>query len=101
MVVIDTSVWIDHLSGRDRSIRQRLLAPGVLIHDFILGELILGSIPRGAAVPEEITSVGRVPTLPHEQVVSFVLHHRLQGSGIGWVDAHVLASVAAAKARLW
>lgn len=101
ITVVDTSIWIDHFSGRDPSIRERLLAPGMFVHDFIVGELVLGSIPRGVPVPEEVQVMGRVPTLQHDQVMEFVLKHRLQGTGIGWPDAHILASTATRTARLW
>lgn len=101
IVVADTSVWVAHFSGRDLTIRERLLVPGVVVHDFIVGELVLGVLPRSPRVPEEIEAMGRVPALPHKVVLDFVIHYRLQGMDIGWVDAHVLASTAAAQARLW
>jgi predicted nucleic acid-binding protein len=101
IVVVDTSVWVAHFSGRDPTIGHRLLASAVMVHDFTVGELVLGVLPRSRRVPEEIGAMGRVPALPHSVVLEFVIQHRLQEMGIGWVDAHVLASTASAGARLW
>ena len=71
----------------------------VLVHPFIIGELVLG----GLSTPEE-ELLARLPTadlVPHDEVLDFVRRRRLTRHGIGWVDAHLLASALTASAVLW
>lgn len=100
-LLIDTSVWSDHFAGRDASVAPRLLSEPVVIHEFILGELLLGVLPRGHRAAGDLANVPRVETLPHEEVVRFVRLHRLEGSGVGWVHAHLLASARVFDAAVW
>lgn len=101
-VLVDTSVWRRYFSGA-RSVRRLadLLDEdgGVLMHPFIIGELILG----GLSTREEGLFV-RLPTagtVPHEEVLGLVRRRRLMRRGIGWVDAHLLASALTSSAALW
>lgn len=101
LVVVDTSVWIAQFAGRGPDLTDRLDDERVRVHEFIVGELILGAIPRGHSALATLNRAPRVPTLLHEEVYAFVRFHRLEGSGIGWVDVHVLASAQVAGAELW
>jgi predicted nucleic acid-binding protein len=101
-VLVDTSVWRRYFSGA-RSVRglAGLLDEdgAVLMHPFIIGEMVLG----GLSAREEALFV-RLPTasmVPHEEVLAFVRRHRLMRRGIGWVDAHLLASTLTSSAALW
>jgi predicted nucleic acid-binding protein len=42
-----------------------------------------------------------VEVASHDEVLLFVESHQLEGRGIGWVDAHLLASAALARIPLW
>lgn len=72
-----------------------------MIHDFILGELLMGHIKHGSEIEQLLFDLGRSPVLPSEQVVEFIRAHRLAGAGIGWTDAHLLASAARSGSKLW
>jgi predicted nucleic acid-binding protein len=100
-LVVDTSVWIDHFSGRRPDLAPDLNSLRVLTHEFIVGELRMGTIPRGDPNLEVLESLPRLATRVHDEVAEFVTRFRLQGSGIGWLDAHVLASAWADGAQLW
>ncbi|HET7292620.1 MAG TPA: PIN domain-containing protein [Vicinamibacteria bacterium] len=101
-VLVDTSVWRRYFSGAPAVRRLGDLlddAGAVLVHPFIVGELVLG----GLATREEELFV-RLPSaevVPHEEVLGFVRRRRLARRGIGWVDAHLLASALTSSAVLW
>lgn len=101
-VLVDTSVWRRYFSGSAtaRPLAELLDEDGaVLTHPFILGELVLGGL---SAREEELFA--RLPgagLVPHEEVLALVRRRRLMGRGIGWVDAHLLASALVASAALW
>jgi predicted nucleic acid-binding protein len=105
VVLVDTSVWIRFLAGREpqASRLDRLLASDEVVgHDLVYGELVIGD-PRGrrAGLLVAYAEIHRAPTVPHLEVVEFVRTRRLQGLGIGWVDAHLLASTLVERCRLW
>ena len=101
-VLVDTSVWRRFFSGSGSVQRLGDLLDedgAVLIHPFIIGELVLG----GLSTQEEGLFV-RLPsagTVPHGEVLGFVRRRRLMRRGIGWVDAHLLASALTSSAVLW
>jgi hypothetical protein len=101
MILVDTSVWVDHLRHRNTMLATRLEAGEVLTHPFVIGELACGSLRRRADVLASLTMLPQVPIASHDEVLGFVDSHRLAGSGIGWIDAHLLASTRLAGVNLW
>lgn len=101
-VLVDTSVWRRYFAGTAsvRRLGELLDEDGaVLVHPFVVGELVLG----GLSTPEEAL-FARLPSagvVPHEEVLDFVRRRRLMRRGIGWVDAHLLASTLTCSAVLW
>jgi len=101
-VLVDTSVWRRYFSGTAsvRGLGDLLDEDGaVLVHPFIIGEMVLG----GLSAREEHLFV-RLPSagvVPHEEVLELVRRRRLARRGIGWVDAHLLASALTSSAVLW
>jgi predicted nucleic acid-binding protein len=101
VILVDTSVWIDHFR---RSVPELVRALGdgaVVSHPFVLGELALGRLGKAA---EAVDLLGQLPALQvatHDQVLEFVRRHDLSGRGIGWVDAHLLAAAHAAVVPIW
>jgi predicted nucleic acid-binding protein len=100
-MLVDSSVWARHLRSPNPALMQVLQAGEVLIHEFIVGELLLGSIKRGGAFMQSLQMLRQLPQVPHIEAVAFVRLHRLEGSGIGWIDAHLLASAAQAGEGIW
>jgi len=104
MVLVDTSVWIRFLSNRApyASGLEELLAEGeVCGHDFVLGELLIGDKGGRHELLKDYALIHRAPVVPHQEVVAFVRHRRLEGRGIGWIDAHLLASALVGRVSLW
>ena len=103
MILIDTSVWIDHLRTGDPAVAAALERGGVLMHPFILGEVACGNFSRKRG--EILRLLAELPASPvatDEETLSFIEQHALMGRGIGYIDAHLLAAVAlAGHARLW
>jgi predicted nucleic acid-binding protein len=101
-VLVDTSVWRRYFAGAPavRVLGELLDEDGaVLVHTFVVGELVLG----GLSAKEEAL-FARLPAaavVPHDEVLAFVRRRRLARRGIGWVDAHLLASTLASGAALW
>jgi predicted nucleic acid-binding protein len=101
-VLVDTSVWRRYFAGTPavKGLGDLLDEDGVvLVHPFVIGELVLG----GLSAREE-RLFARLPAatlLPHDEVLAFVRRRRLTRRGIGWVDAHLLASALASGGALW
>jgi predicted nucleic acid-binding protein len=101
-VLVDTSVWRRYFAGAPavRTLGDLLDEDGaVLVHPFVVGEMVLG----GLSTWEE-GLFARLPAavvVPHDEVLSFVRRRRLARRGIGWVDAHLLASALASGGDLW
>lgn len=104
MVLVDTSVWIRALTGAEpyRTALDDLLSRDeVLGHDLIYGELLVGD--RGART-KLLTAYAQMhwaATIPHPEVVALVRDRKLHGLGIGWIDAHILASALVQAAHFW
>jgi len=92
MILADTSVWIDHLRVPDAML-QRLLEQGdVLLHPFIIGEIALGSMPQYAFVMRRLALMPQASKAADDKVLYFIRQHKLHGTGIGYIDAHLLAA---------
>ena len=105
MVLVDTSVWIRFLAGRapHASALDRLLANDqVLSHDLVEGELLIGDLGRTRTrLLAAYSEIHRARIVAHEEVVEFVESRLLRGRGIGWIDAHLLASTVVERCTLW
>ena len=101
MILVDTSVWIDHLRRANARLAALLEEGQVVCHPFIIGELILGNLSRGSEVPDLLAELPSATLAEHAEVVRFLADRDLQGSGIGWVDAHLLCSAALSGAKVW
>src|SRR5262245_36261084 len=102
--LVDTSVWIRFLAGRTpfaARLDELLEQDQVLGHDLVYGELLVGDRRGRSELLADYDTLARAPLVRHEEVVELVRGRRLQGRGIGWVDAHLLALAAVTSVRLW
>ena len=101
MVLIDTSIWIHHFRKRNPEL-SRLLADGqIAMHSFVIGELRCGNLPMRE---QTLVDFGRLPSAPHaldREVYDLIENQKLMGLGIGFVDAHLLASALLGALPLW
>ncbi len=104
MVLVDTSVWIRFLMGREPFLGElgRLLnADQVVGHELVYGELLIGDRGGRKKLLGDYKLRMQAATVPHREVVTFVEHRHLHGRGIGWIDVHLLASAMVSDAELW
>ena len=102
MVLVDTSVWIDHLRKGDAALRAALQAGQVLMHLFVIGELACGNLNNRAGLLVLLRDLPSAPVATDTEALGFLDRHALMGRGIGYLDVHLLASAALADpARLW
>jgi predicted nucleic acid-binding protein len=101
MILVDTSMWVDHLRSGNKTLVRLLLGEQVMTHPFVIGELACGHLSNRQTILELLGTLPRVGVLDHDEVMGFVEMQRLWGSGIGWVDAHLLASALLGGAKLW
>jgi predicted nucleic acid-binding protein len=103
-VLVDTSIWIRFLSNRApyaAQLEALLDRDEVCGHDFVLGELLMGDVGGRRHLLADYEHMHQAPVVPHGDVVAFVRARRLPGRGIGWVDAHLLASSLVGRVKLW
>jgi predicted nucleic acid-binding protein len=102
MVLVDTSVWVDHLQRGNAELTDLLNRGQVLAHPFVIGELALGSLQQRSAVLEAMQNLPACATATETEVFNFINTHALHGIGIGYVDAHLLAATRLTPtAKLW
>ena len=102
MILVDTSIWIDHLRRGDEKLVELLNQGQVLCHPFVVGELALGSLRNRTSILDAMRNLPVAVVATNDEVMSFIDQNKLFGQGIGFVDAHLLASVRLSPAaRLW
>jgi predicted nucleic acid-binding protein len=102
MILVDTSVWVDHLRGGDAVLGERLNRSQVQMHPFVLGELACGNLHNRGEVLRLLKALPQAIVASDEEVLFFIQRNALMGQGIGYVDAHLLAAVAlGGSAQLW
>lgn len=102
MILVDTSIWVDHFRGGDAALTWLLEQRRVLVHPFVVGELALGHTPRGVDVPSTFRRLRPARVATDDEVLHLIAREQLSGSGIGYVDAHlVAATLLTPDAGLW
>jgi predicted nucleic acid-binding protein len=104
IVLVDTSVWIRFLSNRAPFAAEMdalLSRDEVSGHDFVYGELLIGDKGGRKRLLADYEQMHRAPLVSHAEVVDFVRRRRLNGRGVGWIDAHLLASSLVGRLKLW
>jgi predicted nucleic acid-binding protein len=104
IVLVDTSVWIRFLSNRApyaAELDHLLSRDEVSGHDFIYGELLMGDTGGRKQLLASYEQMHQALLVTHDEVVMFVRERRLHGRGIGWIDAHLLASALVGRLKLW
>ena len=102
MILVDTSVWIDHLRKGDAELAQALEAGGVMTHPFIIGELACGNLANRNSILALLRTLPATQVATDDEVSGFIQRRKLMGRDIGYIDVHLLASIALTHgSRLW
>jgi len=102
LILVDTSVWVDHLRRGDTQLAELLEGGGVVMHPFVVGEIACGTLADRPLILELLQALATVVVADNDEALGFIERHGLYGKGIGFIDVHLLASVAlTAGASLW
>lgn len=101
MILVDTSVWVDHLRRCNDGLRAALEAAIVVTHPFVIGELALGRIRNRKEILHLLGQLSTALEATHSEALELIERRSLEGRGIGYVDLHLLASAALSGVPLW
>ena len=101
MVLVDTSVWVDHLRKTEPALVLLLNNSLVLMHPFVRGELACGNLKDRRKLLADLAALPAAKTASTEEVFDLIELRKLSGRGLGWTDVHLLASALISNARLW
>jgi predicted nucleic acid-binding protein len=102
LILVDTSVWVDHLRRGDAQLVALLESAKVATHPFVIGEIACGSLANRQTVLALLQDLAMATVADSDEVLAYIERHQLYGKGIGYVDVHLLAAVAlTADAALW
>ena len=100
-MLVDTSVWIDHLHHGEAELTAARGAGQVYVHPFVVGELACGNLRSRAEVLGLLQALPQIPVATDKEVLFFMDTHALMGRGIGYVDVHLLAAARLGAHVLW
>ena len=101
MVLVDTSIWIAHLRQGRRQLEKLLMDAAVLCHPFIIGELACGNLKNRNEILTLLQFLPATQTAEFDEILFFIDKNHLMGTGIGFVDVHLLASAQLTGVPLW
>jgi predicted nucleic acid-binding protein len=101
VILVDTSIWIDHLRSGDAHLCGLLDNGMVASHELIIGEIACGNLRNRQEILSLLSWLPRCAPVTHEEMQFFIERHRLMGRGIGYVDACLLAAALLAGALFW
>lgn len=100
-MLVDTSVWINHFRRSNRDLEFFLEEGSVSMHPFVIGELACGSLRKRHDVIQLMERLPHAPVATDREVMKFIELAGLHGTGLGWIDVHLLASARLARESLW
>jgi hypothetical protein len=101
MILVDTSVWVEHLRQGHGELASLLLQAEVVSHRFVIGELACGFIRNRNEVLFLLRKLPTAIEADHDEVMDFMQENQLMGKGLGWIDVHLMASAFLSQAPLW
>ena len=101
MILVDTSVWIDHLRQGDSSLKQLLAQAQVMCHPMVVGELACGNLKSSSMILALLADLPGASVASEAEVLGFIQAQSLFGLGIGYVDVHLCASAKLHGVQLW
>jgi predicted nucleic acid-binding protein len=100
-MLVDTSVWIDHLRSGNPSLVAALENTEVWCHPFVQGELACGNLVNREEILSLLEALPQAPMTTHHEALALVKGRKLHGKGLGWIDIHLLGSALLAGIPLW
>ena len=101
MILVDTSVWIAHFRKGGSRLGGLLNEALVMVHPFVMGELACGNLKNRARILSDLEALPSAVSATHEEVMRLIEDRKLWRLGIGWIDAHLLASALLSNCQFW
>ena len=101
MVLVDTSVWVDHFRQGVPLLDDLLNSGHVATHPFVIGELVCGNLTNRTEILKLLSSLPLLKMADHTEALHLIETRSLQGKGIGWIDVHLLSSALLSRLPLW
>jgi len=101
LVLVDTSVWVEHLRKGNGRLESLLDEGLVVCHSFVIGELACGNLKNREEILKLFKALDSAALADHEEVMRFIETHELMGKGLGYIDIHLLASASLSQIPLW
>jgi predicted nucleic acid-binding protein len=101
MVLVDTSVWVEHFRQGEIGLDSLLIAGQVVCHPFVVGELASDNLKNRFQILSLVTALPTALVAEHDEVLQFIETHHLMGKGLGYIDVHLLASAILTGIPLW
>lgn len=102
MILVDTSVWVQHLARTPSAMLASLLDDGrVAGHPFVVGELACGHMRQRQEILGRLALLPSLEVAGHDDALALLERRRLQGGGLSWIDVHLLASALIGHVSLW
>lgn len=101
MIVVDTSIWVDHFREANAKLAMHATQAELVQHPFVTGELMVGNLHPWRATVELLVSLPSAEVMADADMYDFAAMHSLMGTGLGFVDAHLLGSCVAGGHSLW
>lgn len=101
MIVVDTSIWIDHLRSAIPRLSDLVLERSLMQHPYVTGEIAVGALPNRARTIRALRGLPPIIPVSEDEFHAFLESQSLHGIGLGFVDIHLLAAVAQAGASIW
>ncbi len=101
MILVDTSVWVDHFRRGNPELVVLLEEASVYCHPWVVGELACGNMSRRDEVLGLLRSMPSVRTASDDEVLYLLSAQKLWGRGLGWIDLHLIASLLLSGLRFW
>ena len=101
MVLADTSIWVDHFRKSNRSFGELLEQTSVVTHPWIIGELSCGNLKNRKVILALLKAMPIIDISTDDEVMELIESKKLMGKGIGWIDAHLLASCLISGVPIW
>lgn len=101
MILVDTSVWIDHFRHSEPRLAEALVRQEVVMHPLVIGELATGNLRDRAQTLSDLRSLPPASEASFGESLHFLESRKLYGKGLGWIDIQLLASALLSSFRLW
>ena len=101
MILVDTSVWVDHFRNGNKELERLLNDEDAVCHPFIIGELACGNLKNRTEILLLMRSLPMTMQASHDEVLQFIESNQLMGKSIGYIDVHLLASAALTGVPIW